>query len=250
MPATSQKFKFGLTERELDLVSSKVLHEPPFIYVDDILKAFKISDADRFEANGRSIVYVQDDNSAIIPYCPGCVIQVIYETPQSDSDSLESTTAPGTLVLLNESVDQLSIKSNFSTDLDPFGCQEKYTQKLRNMIKRAQGEFDEQLGRVIITLTSGFAAAEFYNTVSKVKGVLEFIADLRRESEALKTNSTLTTLDLSGNSIGNNGVQALAEALKTNSTLATLELQNNSIGDTGAQLLHQVSQAIRYIIGH
>lgn len=129
---------------------------------------------------------------------------MIYETPQSDSDSLESTTAPGTLVLLNESVDQLSIKSNFSTDLDPFGCQEKYTQKLRNMIKRAQGEFDEQLGRVIITLTSGFAAAEFYNTVSKVKGVLEFIADLRRECtrsdiellEDTLTNSTISILRL------------------------------------------------------
>jgi Ran GTPase-activating protein (RanGAP) involved in mRNA processing and transport len=38
-------------------------------------------------------------------------------------------------------------------------------------------------------------------------------------AEALKSNSTLTTLDLAGNSIGSNGGQALAEALKSNSTL-------------------------------
>ncbi|OAQ22358.1 hypothetical protein K457DRAFT_26132 [Linnemannia elongata AG-77] len=35
--------------------------------------------------------------------------------------------------------------------------------------------------------------------------------------EALKANSTLTTLDLLGNSIGDNGAQALSKALKTNS---------------------------------
>ncbi|KFH69340.1 hypothetical protein MVEG_04154 [Podila verticillata NRRL 6337] len=53
----------------------------------------------------------------------------------------------------------------------------------------------------------------------------------------LKTNSTLTTLDLTGNSIGNNGAQALAEALMTNSTLTTLNLEGNNIGDKGAQAL-------------
>ncbi|KAF9944882.1 hypothetical protein BGZ72_001879, partial [Mortierella alpina] len=37
----------------------------------------------------------------------------------------------------------------------------------------------------------------------------------------LKTNSTVTTLDLTSNSIGDDGAKALAEALKTNSTVAT-----------------------------
>ncbi|KAH7054878.1 hypothetical protein BKA57DRAFT_452489 [Linnemannia elongata] len=37
---------------------------------------------------------------------------------------------------------------------------------------------------------------------------------------ALKTNKTLTTLDLMCNSIGSNGAKALAEALKTNSMVA------------------------------
>ncbi|KAG0041328.1 hypothetical protein BGZ89_007519, partial [Linnemannia elongata] len=56
-------------------------------------------------------------------------------------------------------------------------------------------------------------------------------------AKALKTNSTLTTLDLQGNSIGDDGAKALAEALKTNSTLTTLNLYNNSIGDDGAKAL-------------
>ncbi|KAF9304559.1 hypothetical protein BG003_001657, partial [Podila horticola] len=65
MPATSQKFKFGSSERELDLIPSRVPHEFPFIYVDDVLEAFEISHAVRFEADGRTIAYVRDDNGKI-----------------------------------------------------------------------------------------------------------------------------------------------------------------------------------------
>jgi hypothetical protein len=56
-------------------------------------------------------------------------------------------------------------------------------------------------------------------------------------AEALKTNSTLTTLNLYKSSIGSDGAKALAEALKTNSTLTTLDLQRSSIGDDGAKAL-------------
>ncbi|KAG0025896.1 hypothetical protein BGZ82_009786 [Podila clonocystis] len=59
-------------------------------------------------------------------------------------------------------------------------------------------------------------------------------------SEALKTNTTLTNLDLWGNSIGDNGAQSLAEALKNNSTLTTLDLWRNSIGDNGALALAEL----------
>ncbi|KAF8933520.1 hypothetical protein BGZ47_010838 [Haplosporangium gracile] len=55
--------------------------------------------------------------------------------------------------------------------------QEKYTQKLRDVVKLANGEYDEQLGRIEIVLRSSFAAAEFYNTVSKANGVLELTMD-------------------------------------------------------------------------
>ncbi|KAF9366956.1 hypothetical protein CPB97_006625, partial [Podila verticillata] len=54
---------------------------------------------------------------------------------------------------------------------------------------------------------------------------------------ALKTNSTLITLTLYNNSIGDNGAQALAEALKTNSTLTTLELLDNLIAFDGTLAL-------------
>ncbi|KAF9419435.1 hypothetical protein BGZ76_004246 [Entomortierella beljakovae] len=53
-------------------------------------------------------------------------------------------------------------------------------------------------------------------------------------SEALKTNTTLTTLDLRNNSIGNEGALALSEALKINATLTTLNLRSNSIESEGA----------------
>ncbi|KAF9294783.1 hypothetical protein BGZ74_011099, partial [Mortierella antarctica] len=122
MPATSQKFQFGSAERELDLVSSKVPHEPLFIYVDDVLEAFKIPGADRFEVDGRTIAYVRDDNGIMyhpkrIPCRPGCMIQVVCETPKSDPTSLGSNSTPGTMSL-NKSVDQLGIKSNILPDLD------------------------------------------------------------------------------------------------------------------------------------
>ncbi|KAF9176569.1 hypothetical protein BGZ50_000303 [Haplosporangium sp. Z 11] len=58
-------------------------------------------------------------------------------------------------------------------------------------------------------------------------------------SEALKTNLTLTILDLGINSIGNNGAVALSEALKTNSTLTTLNLEGNSVGVNGVLALSE-----------
>ncbi|KAG0064941.1 hypothetical protein BGZ89_008736 [Linnemannia elongata] len=62
-------------------------------------------------------------------------------------------------------------------------------------------------------------------------------------AEALKTNSTLTTLKLWSNSIGPDGARALSEALKTNSTLTTLDLLDNSIGDHGAQAFSEALKA-------
>ncbi|KAH7054921.1 hypothetical protein BKA57DRAFT_434545 [Linnemannia elongata] len=55
----------------------------------------------------------------------------------------------------------------------------------------------------------------------------------------IMANSTLTTLYLYNNSIGDNGAQALSEALKTNSTLTTLDLYKSLIGDNGAQALSE-----------
>ncbi|KAF9345503.1 hypothetical protein BGX26_003050 [Mortierella sp. AD094] len=53
------------------------------------------------------------------------------------------------------------------------GYQEKFTQKLRDVVKLAQGEFDEQLGRIEVDLTSSFAADQLYSAISKARGVLD-----------------------------------------------------------------------------
>eukprot|EP01033_Poteriospumella_lacustris_P012823 gene12823-9168_t len=50
----------------------------------------------------------------------------------------------------------------------------------------------------------------------------------------LRANTTLTTLNLNGNSIGAAGVTLVASALEANTTLTTLHLSNNFIGATGA----------------
>ncbi|KAI9237875.1 MAG: hypothetical protein BYD32DRAFT_461209 [Podila humilis] len=62
------------------------------------------------------------------------------------------------------------------------------------------------------------------------KGLLVF-------SEALKTNSTLITLDLEDNLIQPKIVKAFSGTLKNKSTLATLDLTCNLIEDNGTQAL-------------
>ncbi|CAO3568867.1 unnamed protein product [Mortierella alpina] len=150
--------------------------------------------------------------------------------------------------------------------------QEKQTQKLREVVMLHQGEFDEQLGRITLDLRSSSAATEFFDALRKAKGVLKLIVSLGEEctrsdlhglknalrksrmffelapgriggkelgllADMLKTNSTLATLNLDSNTVGDDGAKVLAEALKTNSTLTTLNLPYNSIGDDGAKAL-------------
>jgi Ran GTPase-activating protein (RanGAP) involved in mRNA processing and transport len=53
-------------------------------------------------------------------------------------------------------------------------------------------------------------------------------------AEALKNNTQLTVLNLECNSIGVDGSRLLAEALKRNTTLRTVLLASNDIGAEGA----------------
>uniref|UniRef100_A0A674IA20 NLR family CARD domain containing 3 n=1 Tax=Terrapene triunguis TaxID=2587831 RepID=A0A674IA20_9SAUR len=53
-------------------------------------------------------------------------------------------------------------------------------------------------------------------------------------AQALHSNTSLTSLDLRGNSIGVAGAKAMANALKVNRSLRVLNLQENSLGMDGA----------------
>ena len=61
-------------------------------------------------------------------------------------------------------------------------------------------------------------------------------------SEALRVNTSLTSLNLSDNSIGVEGASSLSEALRVNTSLTYLDLVKNSFGDEGASSL---SDALR-----
>ncbi|XP_015777590.1 PREDICTED: protein NLRC3-like [Acropora digitifera] len=56
-------------------------------------------------------------------------------------------------------------------------------------------------------------------------------------SRALKVNTSLSSLNLAWNSIGNEGANSLAEALTVNTSLSSLNLAWNSIGNEGANSL-------------
>ena len=59
-------------------------------------------------------------------------------------------------------------------------------------------------------------------------------------SGALKVNGALTNLDLGRNKIGTPGAQALFDALQINATLTKLDLSGNEIGTAGIQSLSEV----------
>ena len=58
--------------------------------------------------------------------------------------------------------------------------------------------------------------------------------------QALRVNTSLSSLDLSCNFIGDEGANSLAQALRVNTSLSSLDLSCNSIGDEGANSLAQV----------
>ncbi|KAG0092706.1 hypothetical protein BGZ93_008202 [Podila epicladia] len=254
MSETSQKFKFDLTEKELNLVSSNVPSEPLFTYVDDVLKAFKIPDVDRFEADGKTIAYSQDGYSNIL-----ALIQSKIEAILSQQLELDGYPIPPLFIILPEELAKYNPGNWFRTkfrlhficecgehtealnskvphylhlakhegyvirdpteffkkygsflllilDLIKFGTsiagqvktsdgrvkwvcldhyrasyQETQTQKPHDAVKVARGKFDKQLGKITVTLTSSFAASEFYNTIRNTKGVLELIMNMSRE---------------------------------------------------------------------
>ena len=72
--------------------------------------------------------------------------------------------------------------------------------------------------------------------------IMDFTFHTRRIhalSQVLTVNTSLTTLDLSGNSFGDDGATSLSQALAANTSLTTLNLSLNFIGAEGATSLSQ-----------
>jgi len=67
-------------------------------------------------------------------------------------------------------------------------------------------------------------------------------------AETLKTNSTLTLINLSSNQLGDEGAQALAEALKGNNTLTSISLYDNLISESENDSGSDSSEALQHHI--
>ncbi|CAE7231324.1 NLRC3 [Symbiodinium sp. CCMP2592] len=77
------------------------------------------------------------------------------------------------------------------------------------------------------------------STLTSINLAVCYIGDEGAEviREALKNNSRLTSINLASNSIGDEGGKAVGEALKSNSTLTSINLQSNRIGVEGGKAI-------------
>jgi hypothetical protein len=69
-------------------------------------------------------------------------------------------------------------------------------------------------------------------------------------ADALKVNTSVTVIGLSRNAIGGEGASALADALKVNTLVTRIDLKSNTIGDEGASALAdalKVNTSVTYI---
>ncbi len=64
-------------------------------------------------------------------------------------------------------------------------------------------------------------------------------ANLQMLSAELKTNNTVTSVDLSYNDFGSEGIRSFSDTLKTNQTLTKANLSHNKIGPDGAKYLSE-----------
>ncbi|XP_067050418.1 protein NLRC3-like isoform X4 [Acropora muricata] len=89
-----------------------------------------------------------------------------------------------------------------------------------------------------------FLALKVNTSLTSLDLYYNFIGDegAHSLSEALRVNTSLTSLDLCLNSIHAEGAHSLSEALRVNTSLTSLDLSVNSIGNEGA---HSLSEALR-----
>jgi Ran GTPase-activating protein (RanGAP) involved in mRNA processing and transport len=140
-----------------------------------------------------------------------------------------------------KSLSQLLLTSNKITDLG--------MTTLAQAVKHntTLTEIDLDLGRNKIGIVGW---ASFFDALATNKSVetLNIFNSLSDDGsvllfEALKSNTTLTELELRGNDVANNGAGMLAETLKSNTALASLDLSYNRIETEGAMaLLHSLKE--------
>jgi len=97
--------------------------------------------------------------------------------------------------------------------------------------KRVREARAEALAKTMGLITSGAASLDLAGNSTGFNGVDDvFVAQL---VEVLETNSSVVSLHLERNNLGDTSAQALARILKRNGTLKALELDYNNIGDSG-----------------
>jgi len=84
--------------------------------------------------------------------------------------------------------------------------------------------------QVLATVLNGTSLTHIDLSCNNISGLYEL-------SRALAQNTTVTSLDLQANAIGDDGVVLLAQALGINTSLTRLNLDGNEIGATGARAL-------------
>ena len=103
---------------------------------------------------------------------------------------------------------------------------------------------DEELTREHLLITVDLLPSAAHVTHAAIAGhghkFGPFIAGELSWRLATSTRTSVTSLDLSFDAIGDDGAQALAKALRTNKHIVTLDLSGNDIGQRGASALMAV----------
>ncbi|KJE97248.1 hypothetical protein CAOG_07687 [Capsaspora owczarzaki ATCC 30864] len=113
----------------------------------------------------------------------------------------------------------------------------KRQRELYDQVKNARKHLAVDRNQISNTEVQIFAEALKVNTTATSLGLAHNQIDdsaAAMIAEALKVNTALAYIDLGWNQIGDAGAQAIAETLKVNKTLTRLGLYQNQISDAGA----------------
>ncbi|CAF4839605.1 unnamed protein product, partial [Rotaria sp. Silwood1] len=192
--------------------------------------------------NGKAIKshsFYKDENEILL--MPGTYLRVIDKwSPANDLYiiHLQEETPPCQLVAppFNQPSSENSFSFNkltinkFNQLNDPDTCAQSYESKTTTLLSSPPTYKNQKLRQMIHENNDN--SVLYLSNEQLTDNDMEIISYY-----LLRNNTTLTTLYLENNQIGDKGAQYLAEGLPKNITLLTLDLENNQIGDNGAQYL-------------